>query len=89
MDTIWIIVIAALAIVAISGTISAILGQRAPRVAPDPERLARLRDRISADLARHGREQVEERIAEEHDARTDTPQRRSPISTERLWAGGL
>ncbi len=89
MDTVWIIVITALAIVAVSSTISALVGQRAPRVALDPERLASLRDRITADLARHGREQVEERIAEERSARTETPQRRSPISTERLWAGGL
>ncbi len=89
MDTIWIIVITAIVIVAIASTISALVGQRAPRVAPDPERLARLRDRVSADLARQGRERVEERVAEELAARTDTPLRRSPISTERLWAGGL
>lgn len=89
MDTIWIIAISALGIVAAASTISVLAGQRAPRVAADPERLARLRDRTTADLARHGREQVEERIAEEHDARTESPQRRSPISTERLWAGGL
>lgn len=89
MDTIWIIVITALVIVAISGTINALVGQRTPRVAADPERLARLRDRVSADLARRGREQVEERIAEERDARAGTPQRRAPISAERLWAGGL
>ena len=89
MDSIWIIVIIAIGIVAAASTISALLGEHAPRVAADPERLARLRDRITVDLARHGREQVEARIAEELDARTETPQRRSPISTERLWAGGL
>ena len=54
MDTIWIIVIIALGIVAAASTISVLVGERAPRVATDPERLARLRERITADVARRG-----------------------------------
>lgn len=92
MNSIWILLIIALGIVAAASTISVLVGQRAPRVAPDPERLALLRDRFADDQARRRLEQVEERVAEERDARTAAPQRSSRparVSTERLWAGGL
>jgi hypothetical protein len=92
MNSIWILLIIALGIVAVAGTISVLIGQRPPRLAPDPERLALLRDRFADLQARQRIEQVEERVAEERDARTTAPQRRSTparVSTERLWAGGL
>ena len=95
MDSIWIIVISALGIAAVASTISALIGQRAPGVAPDPERLALLRDRFAETEAHRLIDQVEERVAEERDARTSAPQRgqartgRARVSAERLWAGGL
>jgi len=92
MPSIWILLIIALGIVAAASTIFVLVGQRAPRVAPDPERLALLRDRFADDQARRRLERVEERVAEERDARTAAPQRSSRparVSTERLWAGGL
>ncbi|MGC5077398.1 hypothetical protein [Agrococcus sp. DT81.2] len=92
MNSIWILVIIALGIVAAASTISVLIGQRAPRVAPDPERLALLRDRFTELQAQQRIEHLEERVAEERDARSAAPQRRSGqalVSTERLWAGGL
>lgn len=95
MDITWSIVIIALGIAAVAGTISALVRQRAPRVAPDAERLALLRDRLADAAAREHLEQVEERLAEERGARTASPQRsaggtgRLRVSPERLWAGGL
>jgi len=92
MNSIWIILLIALGIVAAASTISVLIGQRAPRVAPDPERLALLRDRFAEHEAHQRFERVEERVAAERDARTAAPQRRSVparVSTERLWAGGL
>jgi|GEM_PF-3205378 len=92
MDTIWIIVISAIAIVAAASTIRALIAERAPRAPADPERLALLRDRTADDRARQRIGQADERLAQERDARTDAPQRRlrtDRVSTERLWAGGM
>lgn len=95
MDSIWFFIIIALGIVAVASTISALIGQRAPGVAPDPERLALLRDRFTETQAHRLIDQVEERVAQERDARTSAPQRgqarhgRARVSAERLWAGGL
>jgi hypothetical protein len=92
MDSIWIFIITAIAIVAVAATISALVGGRAPRVPPDAERLALLRDRVADDRARERADASDVRVAQEREARTAAPQRRlgaERVTAERLWAGGL
>jgi hypothetical protein len=91
MDSIWMIIVSVIVIVAAASTIRALLAERAPRIPVDAEPFARLRDRAADDIARQ-RIGAEERLALERDARTLSPQRRLRTdrgSAERLWAGGL
>ncbi|MCH1884070.1 hypothetical protein [Agrococcus sp. ARC_14] len=89
MDITWIIVIAAVGLVAVAGTVFTLLRERAPRVAADTELVARMRDQVADREARLLSEQVAERVAEERHARGRAPQRTHAAGTERLWAGGL
>lgn len=89
MNTTWIILLGLVALVASASTLVTLVRQRSPRASIDPERLARLRDRVAEREARRLHEQVGERIAEERLARSSAPQRSRQPSTERLWAGGI
>lgn len=89
MNITFLIIIAALAIIAAGATAIALLRERAPRIVADPERVARLRDRLAETESRLLHEQLEERIAEERHSRDSAPQRNRRLTTERLWAGGL
>ena len=82
MNITFLIIIAALAIIAAGATAIALLRERA-------ERVARLRDRLAETESRLLHEQLEERIAEERHSRDSAPQRNRRLTTERLWAGGL
>lgn len=73
MDTIWLLIIAPLVILAIIATVGALVGERAPSVPVDPWRLRGLRDRHeSAELDRLERERaraiLEAQLAHEPDA---------------------
>lgn len=85
MEALWIILLIALAIGAVAGTIDALLRQRAPRTPVDPERLARLRERVEDTDARRIAAEVEERIAHRLDAPGNglAPQ----MGDARVWAG--
>ncbi|WP_347754623.1 hypothetical protein [Agrococcus sp. ProA11] len=94
MDITWIIVIAVISLAGVIGTAISLLRERAPRVVPDPELVARMRDRLADREARLLAEQRAERVVAELQARGRAPQRSQPrsphaVSTERLWAGGL
>lgn len=94
MDITWIIVIVAVGLVGVIGTIVSLSRERAPRSAANPELIARMRDRLADREARLLAEQRAERILAELQARGHAPQRTQPrsahaVSTERLWASGL
>ena len=52
MNITFLIIIAALAIIAAGATAIALLRERAPRIVADPERVARLRDRLACGFPR-------------------------------------
>lgn len=88
MDITWLVIIAAFAAIAVAGSLVTLRG-RAPRIPDDPEQVARLRDRLAEVEARRLHQQVDERIAEEQQARGSAPQRTAGASLERVWAGGV
>ncbi|WAC66786.1 hypothetical protein OVA14_03165 [Agrococcus sp. SL85] len=74
MDTIWLLIIAPLVILAIAATLGALVGEQAPRVPVDPWLLRGLRDRHEvAELDRAERERaraiLEAQLEHELDAR--------------------
>ncbi|MCR8670033.1 hypothetical protein [Agrococcus sp. HG114] len=92
--TILLILAIAIGVIASTATVHALVTQRAPRVAADPERLARLRDReLDRELDREARRlavAVEERVAHRLDAPGNglAPQMSEPVGAA-IWAAAL
>jgi hypothetical protein len=98
MNTTFLFILLAFGAVALVGTLVALLRQRAPRVADDPERLAQLRDLTDDREARRLAIETEERIAHQLDAPGNglAPQLTQPagprpkqLADARVWAGAV
>lgn len=96
MNTTWLVILLVPAALAVVGTLVALLRQRAPRLATDPERVARLRDAVADRHARRLAIETEERIAHQLDAPGNglAPQLTQPagprpqqLADARVWAG--
>lgn len=74
MDTIWLLIIAPLVILAIIATVGALVGERAPSVPVDPWRLRGLRDRHEiAELDRAERERARAVLEAQLEHELDAP----------------
>ncbi|WP_404312049.1 hypothetical protein LG314_12205 [Agrococcus terreus] len=74
MDTIWLLIIAPLVILAIIATVGALVGERAPSVPVDPWRLRGLRDRHEvAELDRLERERARAILEAQLEHELDAP----------------
>jgi xanthosine utilization system XapX-like protein len=91
MNTTWLLILLALGAVALVGTVTALVRQRAPRVPADAERLAQLRDRSLDQQARRLAAAVEEQVAHRLDAPGNglAPQMAQPVVDATIWGGAV
>lgn len=91
MNTTWLLILLALAAVALVGTVTALVRQRAPRVATDAERIAQLRDRSLDREARRLAAAVEEQVSHRLDAPGNglAPQITQPVIDATVWGGAI
>ncbi|WP_026373184.1 hypothetical protein [Agrococcus lahaulensis] len=91
MNTTWLLILLVLGAVAIVGTVTALVRQRAPRVATDAERIAQLRDRSLDQDARRLAAAVEEQFSHRLDAPGNglAPQMAQPVIDASIWGGAV
>lgn len=91
MNTTWLLILLVLGAVAIVGSVTALVRQRAPRVATDAERLAQLRDRSLDDDARRLAATIEEQLSHRLDAPGNglAPQMTQPVIDASIWGGAV
>lgn len=91
MNITWLLILLVLGAVAIAGSVTALVRQRAPRVATDAERLAQLRDRSLDHDARRLAATVEEQLSHRLDAPGNglAPQMTQPVIDASIWGGAV
>jgi len=91
MNITWLLILLALGAVAIVATVSALVRQRAPRLATDAERIAQLRDRSLDQDARRVAAALEEQVSHRLDAPGNglAPQMTQPVIDAAIWGGAV
>lgn len=91
MNTTWLLILLVLGAVAIVGSVTALVRQRAPRIATDAERLAQLRDRSLDDDARRLAATIEQQLSHRLDAPGNglAPQMTQPVIDASIWGGAV